>query len=139
MKEVHRDIPPSRKILKKMIFPLFSLILIFFLIYRLLKHIEQLQIQSGSTNSNLYLWIIVESFGLLIIPLICKTTRSKSSSNQKTSYKIKDPDAFKLKIRKQFQFDVKYSPNIIVKCPQCKFENPSYVKICFNCGNKFDF
>ena len=120
-----------------MILPIISLILIFFLIYILLKHIEQLQ--SGSTNPNLYLWIILESFGLLIIPLICKTTRSKSPSTLKTSNIRKDPDAFKLKIRKQFQFDVKYTPSIIVKCPKCKFENPGNTKICFNCGRNLDF
>ena len=119
---------------KKMVAPLLSLIIIISLIYLLVKHIELLQ--SGSSDSNLYLWIVLESLGLLFIPLIFKTKRPVSNSEGKH---IKNKQDFNLKIKKMITFNSNYSPNIIVKCRKCRFENPSSTKICLNCGNKMDF
>jgi len=95
-------------------------------------------IQSGSTNSNLYLWIILESLGLFILPLILSPKKWKSESSKKRAKKQKKQN-LNLKIHKKVKIESNYSPCIIKKCVHCRFENPSSAKICFNCGKKIEF
>lgn len=131
----------NRKKKKKQVYVFFSmisLIAIIFLIIKLLSHIQELQ--SGSSDNILYLWITLEILGLLIIPLISNPNRWNTiSKNISKKQEKRQKLQLDLKIKRKVYLDSHYSPNLIIKCPFCGFDNPKNTKKCFNCQAELEF
>ncbi len=138
MKDKPNGSKNKRKQRFKFLYSIFSLVLIFFLIYQLLNHIKQ--IQNGNSGSFTYIWVVLEIIGLLILPLISNPKRWEKVNKNREDKKIKKEEIqLNLKIRKEIELNTRYSPKLIVKCPKCGFENPKSTKKCFNCQSDIPF
>ncbi len=117
---------------------LLSLIVTFLLIWSLLLDIEAFT--QGDSSGNRIILTVLKSIGLLIIPFIFnpKAVMKRLGRHQEKIDRRKK-DALDLQIAKMVRFNAKFSPSLVVKCPKCKFDNPTKTKICFNCGHNINF
>ncbi|UYP47859.1 hypothetical protein NEF87_004144 [Candidatus Lokiarchaeum ossiferum] len=117
---------------------IFSLILTFVLITLLIQNVEAFS--HGESSGSLIIYTLLEAIGLFFIPIIFNPRAVKKRLNRNSkSPKSKAKSDLDLRIARMVRLNPKYSPNLIVKCPKCGFDNPSKTKICFNCAFNLNF
>ncbi|MHA1520611.1 MAG: hypothetical protein ACTSRK_10560 [Promethearchaeota archaeon] len=127
-----------KSIYVKVIAPIFSIGSIIFLLFLIFHDIQI--INSGDYPQSTITALIIESILLFLLPLLFNPRAIKKRfENTKNRSKKINSDALAFRIEQEIRFAETYRPNVIIKCPKCKFENPSNAKICYNCGFSLNF
>ncbi|MHA1584054.1 MAG: hypothetical protein ACTSVU_06845 [Promethearchaeota archaeon] len=131
---------PRRLLLKKIwkfLRPLVSLALTIFLFILLF---EDINLYQTTQNPDYIVAIILEALGVFGIPCILNprivTDRVSKQRKKKRQEELKKLEN---QIRRKVKLNAHYAPALVTVCPRCGFENPSFAKICLNCGNKLSF
>ena len=122
----------------RVLIPTISLLITFFILYLLFENISA--INEGDHSEKRYLFTVIESVSLFIIPFIFNPKAVSKRINKRS--KAKQPiekDILELKIQKLVKLNGHYTPGIIKKCPNCGFINTKKSKICYNCAYKLDW
>jgi lipopolysaccharide biosynthesis regulator YciM len=139
---MNENTPSEKKkdkgVYKKLISPILSLISTILLLTLIGADIQRLT--DGTGTSFTPTAIIIEAVALFILPFLFNPGALSRRFNKLGRGRAKKKKAdLDLKIEKQIRFNAEYKPALVVRCPRCGFESPSYAKTCFNCGSKLNF
>ena len=124
--------------IRKILVPILSLFTTFLLLYLLYENIKA--INEGDHSENRYIFTILESIALFVIPFIFNPKAVIKRINKKNrSEQTNKNDDLDLKIQKIVKLDGHYTTPIIKKCPNCNFINTKKTEICHNCSYKLNW
>ncbi|TFH27758.1 MAG: zinc ribbon domain-containing protein [Promethearchaeota archaeon] len=128
----------SKSVYVKVIAPILSIASIVSLLLLIFWDIQL--INSGDYPQSTITALVIESILLFLLPCLFnpRAIKKRLDGSGKRPQQV-DSDVLALKIEKEIRFSESYRPNLVIKCPKCKFENPSKAKICYNCGYKMNF
>ncbi len=130
--------PKTKSIYVRLIAPILSLTSTFSLLFLIFRDMGI--IRSGDYPQSVITALVIESVLLFLLPCLFnpQAIKKRLGDPEKKTKKVKPKD-FDVKIEQLIRFTNTYTPNAIVKCPKCKFENSSRSKICLNCGYMMNF
>lgn len=118
--------------------PIISLLITFFILYLLFENISA--INEGDHSEKRYFLTVIESISLFIIPFIFNPKAVSKRINKRSKAKQpKEKDILELKIQKLVKLNGRYTPAIILKCPNCGFVSTKKTKVCYNCSYKLNW
>jgi hypothetical protein len=114
-----------------------SLIITFSLLYSLFLNVEK--VTNGDHSSKIIIIVLVECLAVFIIPFLFNPKYFSKRSQKPNPSKDDKEKQYLMKIIKGPKLNVRYSKDIIRKCPKCKFQNPHNTHRCLNCNELIDF